>query len=133
MRIHLEKADLFSRKYKLGEKDFWTSWFSKLLFTLISVKVWGLVAGTSVSTILLYKGMISGGDWITFNTTVWALIYGMKEVFRIAEGRDKAERMLMAQRVTNEDKRNAKLQTSEYDSEDISDTANLVTVGINPD
>jgi hypothetical protein len=32
--------------------------------------------------------MISGGDWITFNTTVWALIYGMKEVFRIAEGRE---------------------------------------------
>ena len=34
--------------------------------------------------------MISGGDWITFNTTVWALIYGMKEVFRIAERRDKS-------------------------------------------
>ena len=34
--------------------------------------------------------MISGGDWITFNTRVWALIYGMKEVFRIAEGRDKS-------------------------------------------
>jgi len=50
--------------------------------------VWGLVVGTTVSTTLLYNGKISGGDWITFNTTVWALIYGVKEVFRIAEGRE---------------------------------------------
>ena len=86
-----------------------------------------------MSTTLLNIGMINGGNWITFNTTVWALIYGMKEVFRIAEERDKAERMLMAQRVTTEDKRSTNLQTSEYESEDISGITNLATVGINPD
>jgi hypothetical protein len=64
-------------------------WFSKMLFTLISVKMWGLIVGTIVSTTLFNNGMISGGDWIIFNTTVWAMIYGMKEVFRIAERRDK--------------------------------------------
>jgi hypothetical protein len=32
--------------------------------------------------------MIKEEDWLILNTMVWALIYGMKEVFRIAEGRD---------------------------------------------
>ncbi len=77
--------------------------------------------------------MISGGDWITFNTTVWALIYGMKEVFRIAEGRDKAERMLIAQKVITRDKLSAMLQTEESVSENITRTGALVTVGIDPE
>ena len=81
-------------KLKLGEKGFWTSWIAKLLFTLISVKFWGLLAGTWVSTHLVMRELITGAEWMTFNTTVWALIFGMKEVFRIAEGRDKTEKHL---------------------------------------
>jgi hypothetical protein len=85
---------------------FWPKWFGKLLFTLISVKVWGLVAGTIVSTWLLMLHMhhkpvivgetvieygINGAQWVTFNTTIWALIFGMKEIFRISEQHDNAE------------------------------------------
>lgn len=77
-----------NKKTKLGEIDFWPNWFSKLLFTLISVKVWGLVACTWVSTFLLMQEHIDKGQWLTFNTTIWALIFGMKEIFRIAENRD---------------------------------------------
>ncbi len=77
--------------------------------------------------------MISGGDWITFNTTVWALIYGMKEVFRIAEGRDKAERMLIAQKVITRDKLSAMLQIEKSESENSTDASALVTVGIDPE
>jgi hypothetical protein len=87
----------------LGEPDFWSRFFSKLLFTLISVKVWGLVASIVVSTYLLlihnanapYKvgdnvleRGINGAQWVTFNTTIWALIFGMKEIFKISESRD---------------------------------------------
>ncbi len=91
-------------KVILGEHGFWSTWLSKLLFTLISVKVWGLVAATIVSTwLLLNKGSvqfgetdvrygITGGQWMTFNTTIWALIFGMKEVFKISEKRDKTEK-----------------------------------------
>ncbi|UCD37376.1 MAG: hypothetical protein JSW54_11165 [Fidelibacterota bacterium] len=111
-------------KLKIGEPGFWASWFSKLLFTLISVKVWGLVAGTAVSTYLYLRGVViiddktiikgfSGAQWVTFNTTVWALIFGMKEVFRIAGGRDKAERQLAEQQAATEEKLTAlKLQNS---------------------
>ena len=94
-------------KYKLTDKGFWPTWIAKLLFTLISVKVWGLVAGTAVSTYLLmnhevldigketYQVGINGAQWVTFNTTVWALIFGMKEVFKISEKRDKTEKEVL--------------------------------------
>jgi len=98
--------------YLLGEPGFWRKFFSKLLFTLISVKVWGLVASTTVSTWLLiihntnapyqlgenvFERGINGAQWVTFNTTIWALIFGMKEIFRISEKRDKAEKEVLAQ------------------------------------
>jgi len=94
---------MLTRKYKFGDTGFWQAWLSKLLFTLISVKVWGLIAATSVSTWLLYLNIktepviagdtvishgINGAQWVTFNTTVWGIIFGMKEIFRIYELRD---------------------------------------------
>ena len=95
-----------NKKLRLGETGFWPVWLSKLLFTLISVKVWGLIAGTLVSTWLLMVHLnhepviiggrlieygINGTQWVTFNTTIWALIFGMKEIFRISEQRDVTE------------------------------------------
>lgn len=87
----------YNEKIIIGEKKFWPKWFSKLFYSLISVKVWGLVAGTWVSTYLLLNETdagfsISGAQWLTFNTTIWALIFGMKEIFRISEKRDLAEK-----------------------------------------
>jgi len=99
-----------TRKLKFGDIGFWPKWFGKLLFTLISVKVWGLVAGTVVSTWLLMVNMhhkpimvgdsiieygINGTQWVTFNTTIWALIFGMKEIFRISEQHDNAEQEIL--------------------------------------
>jgi hypothetical protein len=98
--------------YLLGEQGFWNKFFSKLLFTLISVKVWGLIAATAVSTWLLiihntsnpyevggevFERGINGAQWVTFNTTIWALIFGMKEIFRISEKRDRTEKETLAQ------------------------------------
>ena len=95
-----------TKKLNATEPGFWPAWLAKLMFTLISVKVWGLVAGTALSTWLLMVNLhhapslvdgkafeygINGQQWITFNTTIWALIFGMKEIFRISENRDHAE------------------------------------------
>ena len=95
-----------NKKLKLGETGFWPLWLSKLLFTLISVKFWGLITGTLVSTSLLMVHLyhepviiggklieygINGAQWVTFNTTIWALIFGMKEIYRISEQHDFAE------------------------------------------
>ncbi|MCK5617696.1 hypothetical protein KAR91_88345 [Candidatus Pacearchaeota archaeon] len=94
------------RKLKTSDPGFWPKWFGKLFFTLISVKVWGLLAGTIVSTWLLIVHLnnkpiivgdniiefgINGAQWLTFNTTIWALIFGMKEIFRISEQHDYGE------------------------------------------
>ena len=80
-----------NKKYRLGETGFWPALISKLLFTLISVKVWGLLACTWVSTYLLIQNHIDNAQWLTFNTTIWALIFGMKEIFKITEKRDNTE------------------------------------------
>ena len=127
MKLNLEQAELFDRKYDVNEKKFWLKWISKLLFTLISVKVWGLFAGTAISTLLVYNNQMTGTQWVTFNTTIWALIFGMKEVFRIAEGREKSERMLNAQKSQAEEKIIA-MQKNERVYADAT-----VTVGVNPE
>jgi hypothetical protein len=82
------------------------------------VKVWGLVASIVVSTYLLllhnanapyqvggnvFERGINGAQWVTFNTTIWALIFGMKEIFKISESRDDTDMETMAQQ--NESKK----------------------------
>ncbi len=93
--------------YTITQKEFWLKWVSKLLFTLISVKLWGLVACTWVSTYLLlyhklvvigensYNIGINGAQWITFNTTIWGLIFGMKEIFRVMDKKDKNDEKII--------------------------------------
>ena len=93
--------------YTISQKEFWLKWFSKLMFTLISVKLWGLVACTWVSTYLLlchkmivigehsYNMGINGAQWVTFNTTIWGLIFGMKEIFRVMDKKDKNDEKII--------------------------------------
>ncbi len=80
-----------NEKVYIGD-SFFERWFSKFLFTIISVKVWGLAVAIVISTMLLNSGKIDNSDWLTFNTTIWALIFGMKEVFKISENKDMAEK-----------------------------------------
>jgi hypothetical protein len=92
----MEKKNTIRDEYfTVTERGFWPKWLSKLLFTLISVKVWGLVACTWVSTYLICKGLIDKEQWVTFNTTIWALIFGMKEVFRVMDRKDQNEEKLI--------------------------------------
>ncbi|MHA7109227.1 hypothetical protein ACRTDU_03820 [Sunxiuqinia elliptica] len=93
--------------YTIIQKEFWLKWFSKLMFTLISVKLWGLIAGTWVSTYLLichkmvevggqtYELGINGAQWVTFNTTIWGLIFGMKEIFRVMDQKDRNDEKII--------------------------------------
>jgi len=115
-----------TKKHTLGESGFWAAWLSKLLFTLISVKVWGLIAATTLSTWLLFINLnneplvigdtilnhgINGAQWVTFNTTVWGIIFGMKEIFRIYELKDS-----MTNREGNEQNSNHKNHSNEKKS-----------------
>jgi len=101
-----------NKKYKLGETGFWPVWISKLLFTLISVKVWGLLACTWVSTYLLIQNHIDNSQWLTFNTTIWALIFGMKEIFRIAENRDITEKENLKEQIDSKLKLTSMMSSS---------------------
>ncbi len=121
----------YDEKLMIGEAGFCRKWLSKLLFTLISVKVWGLAASMIVSTylLLIHKEGVEGGiletgitgaQWVTFNTTIWALIFGMKEIFRITEKKDKDEMEALKQQgetkkqiasiVTNGDSKKSKVK-----------------------
>ncbi len=94
----MEKKKTIRDEYlTINEHGFWAKWLSKLLFTLISVKVWGLVASTAVSTYLICKGLIDKEQWVTFNTTIWALIFGMKEIFRVMDRKDQNEEVIIEQ------------------------------------
>lgn len=88
----------------IGDKGFWGCWGAKLLFTLISIKFWGLAASIWISTILLRGDFITNEQWVVFNTTLWGLIFGMKEVFRISQGKDKRERQLVKQIAKGEER-----------------------------
>ncbi|SNT28978.1 hypothetical protein SAMN05421640_3215 [Ekhidna lutea] len=132
-------------KVFIGEDGFWSKWFSKLLFTLISVKVWGLVAGTWISTYLLLNQKVidiggktfelsfSSTQWVTFNTTIWALIFGMKEVFRISEKRDKNEKAALDKRLETKEKVAAMIQAPNHPSTVKVNTDGTETVGSEPD
>ncbi|MEP0984272.1 hypothetical protein [Ekhidna sp.] len=132
-------------KLFIGEDGFWAAWFSKLLFTLISIKVWGLVAGTWISTYLLlnqevlelgdktYELSFSGAQWLTFNTTVWALIFGMKEVFRISEKKDKNEKAALDKRMETKEKVAAMIKAPNDPATVTVNPDGTETVGSEPD
>ena len=64
---------------------------------------------------------------------VWALIYGMKEVFRIAEGRDKTEQLLKAQQNKAEEKLTAMRLTGENYQSGPDQVSGFEFVNVDPD
>ncbi|GEM_PF-6808125 len=103
-------------------------WGNKLLFTAISVKLWGLIAGTWLSTWLLLNNHIKDSHWLTFNTTIWALIFGMKEIFRISERKESRE--------NNKETENIYSYNFRYDNinDDLTTKkTNKEVVGVNPE
>ena len=61
-------ADDYKRQF--FTRNFWDSVAVKLVTIFVSVKVWGLLAITSISTWLLVNGYIEGGHWVTINDTI---------------------------------------------------------------
>ena len=130
--LPVEKDDFYT-KPKVYEKEFWGTWGAKLMTTLISVKVWGLIAGTTVSTALVIDGRISNVHWVTFNTTIWGLIFGMKEVFKISESREKTDNRMAEQQLQAEEKRIVLAQKSKDASATYYTPEGLEIVGAEPD
>lgn len=54
----------------------------KIVASLLSVKVWGLVAITTLASLFLVNGYISGSDWVTVISAVYGVIYAVREVFK---------------------------------------------------
>ncbi len=122
-----------NKKVYIGD-DFFSRWLSKFLFTIISVKVWGLVGATVVSTQLLLSSKISNEHWLTFNTTIWALIFGMKEIFKISENRDISEKEKLQTRIDS--KVEIASMLAKKDDDPTKTTRNqdgTITVGSEPD
>jgi len=69
-------------------RRFWDGVVTKLVETFISVKVWGLITITTLSTLLLLNGYIDGGQWTTVITAIYATIYGVREVYKISSIRE---------------------------------------------
>ena len=137
-----------NRKLKLNETGFWPKWSGKLLFTLISVKVWGLLAGTIISTWLLMVHLhhepviiggrlieygINGAQWVTFNTTIWALIFGMKEIFRISEQHDVAEQEKLRENLDSKLKMAEMMSCEMPESEEKETKSGFEEVGKDPE
>lgn len=128
-----DQKDAYYTKPKIYEKEFWGTWGAKLMTTLISVKVWGLVAGTTVSTILVIDGTINNIHWVTFNTTIWGLIFGMKEVFKISESREKTDNRLAEQQLQADEKLAVLAKTGTDASATYFTPEGLEIVGAEPD
>lgn len=67
----------------------------KLLYQLISVKVWFLIAILIISTLMCTQLFITGSEWVSLNTVIVTAVLGSREAVKIAErigGRGKAYR-----------------------------------------
>jgi len=60
-------------------------WWRKLFENLVSVKVWTIFLLLFISSVLCWKGKISSGDFVTANTTVISIVFGLREGFKVAK------------------------------------------------
>jgi hypothetical protein len=65
-------------------KPFYSMWIAKLLRTFISVKLWTIVAITSISTWLLVNDFITGTHWTTVVISGIVAIVLARSVFQIS-------------------------------------------------
>lgn len=68
-------------------KEYMFNVLDKVIANITSVKVWILGATLLVSTIILYDGHISGGEWVGINTSITTTIVGMREIFKVEKVR----------------------------------------------
>lgn len=58
---------------------------SKIIITLTSVKVWGLIGFTIINTYLLLNGYLQSTDFANIQVTLITVIYGMREIFKVRD------------------------------------------------
>ena len=64
--------------------EYWTLIGKKIVETVISVKVLTIVALLTVSSVMLWHGKMSGGEWAAVNGGVISTVYALREGFKIA-------------------------------------------------
>ena len=65
-------------------KQYWVLVGKKILETAISVKVLTIAALMTVSTMALWSGKMTGGEWGAVNGGVIATVYALREAFKVA-------------------------------------------------
>jgi len=83
--------------------NLWWKWWilvgKKVVETAISVKVLTITALMIVSTVLVWHGKVSGGEWAAVNGGVISTVYALREGFKIARlkkngGQDREKEMV---------------------------------------
>lgn len=69
-------------KWIAFSQPFWDAWLAKFFSLFVSVKFLGLFFVTIISTTLLVKGHIDGGNWTTVMTGVYGIIFAVREIFK---------------------------------------------------
>jgi len=52
----------------------------KLVRTFVSLKAWGLISITIISSYLVYNKSITGEEWSTTIISTYGIIYGLREI-----------------------------------------------------
>jgi len=66
------------------DKNYWVLVGKKVLETAISVKVLTIAALMTISTMALWCGKMTGGEWGAVNGGVIATVYALREAFKVA-------------------------------------------------
>ena len=69
-------------------ENYWVKLFEKLIDTFTSVKVLTMMFTCIISTILLFKGLVSGSDWTKINATVVSVVMALREGFKVTRVKD---------------------------------------------
>ena len=64
--------------------EYWTLIGKKIIETAISVKVLTITALMVVSSVALWRGLMTGGEWAAVNGGVISTVYALREGFKVA-------------------------------------------------
>jgi len=68
---------------KLLSKEYLFAVFTKLVDNLLSVKVWVIIGVLALTAKMVYDQQLSGGEFVTINTSLTSIAIGMREVFKV--------------------------------------------------
>lgn len=65
--------------------NFWYDVRTKFFENILSMKWWIIVFIVLITTMLVMEGLMTGGEFVTINTTLISVVAGMREIFKVAK------------------------------------------------